>query len=114
MLWWDAAYRNGETEQNLYAAGQAAERLLAYENAELYYFQNDEELITDLDHYMDTVHFSDEINHVIVERMKEGKYKLTKDNYKQELEKMKKLSEKIEREYIKEYFEDGRMQKGKK
>lgn len=106
MLWWDAAYRNGETERNLYAAGQAAERLLAYENTELYYFQNDEELITDLDRYMDIVHFSDEINHFIVEQMKEGNYRLTKENYMLELEKMERLSEKIESKYMGEYFED--------
>lgn len=106
MLWWDAAYRNGETEQNLYAAEQAAERLLTYENAELYYFQNDENLITDLDHYMDTVHFSDEINYFIVEQMKEGNYKLTEENYVRELEKMGELAEKIETEYIRKYFEE--------
>lgn len=106
MLWWDAAYRNGETEQNLYAAEKAAERLLAYENVELYYFQNDEELITDLDNYMDIVHFSDEINHYIVEQMKEGNDRLTEENYRQEMERMRELTEKIETEYVGEYFEN--------
>lgn len=104
MLWWDAAYRNGETERNLYASMQAAERLLAYENVEMYYFQNKEELITDLDHYMDTVHFSDAINHEIVKWMQEGSYRLTLENYQGEIEKMRALSEKIQDEYIKEYF----------
>lgn len=104
MLWWDAAYRNGETEQNLYASGQAAERLLVYENVEMYYFQNNEELITNLDYYMDTVHFSDEINYEIVEWMKEGEYRLTPDNYQEEMEKMRSLSGKIQEKYMKEYF----------
>ena len=106
MLWWDAAYRKGETEQNLYAARKAAERLLPYENVEMYFFQNEEELITNLDNYMDTVHFSADINHSMVEWMKEGKYRLTLDNYKEEIEKMSKLSEKIQTEYIGEYFQE--------
>ena len=104
MLWWDAAYRNGETEQNLYASEQAAERLLGYDNVEMYYFQNMEELITDLDCYMDMVHFSDEINQAIVEWMKEGEYCITLDNYRGEVEKMRNLSQKIQEEYIVEYF----------
>ena len=106
MLWWDAAYRNGETEQNLYASEQAAERLLGYDNVEMYYFQNMEELITDLDCYMDMVHFSDEINQAIVEWMKEGEYRITLDNYRGEVEKMRNLSQKIQEEYIVEYFPD--------
>lgn len=104
MLWWDAAYRNGETEQNLYASEQATARLLEYENVEMYYFQNMEELITDLDCYMDMVHFSDKINEKIVWWMKEGKYRLTCDNYQEEIEKMRRLSDKIQEKYIKEYF----------
>ena len=36
MLWWDNAYRNGETRQNLYANREAVKRLLPYENVEIY------------------------------------------------------------------------------
>jgi len=106
MLWWDAAYRKGETEQNLYAAQAAAERLLPYENVEMYFFQNKEELITDLDNYMDTVHFSAEINQKMVEWMKNGDYRLTLENYKDELEKMRELSEKIQKDYVGIYFQE--------
>ncbi len=105
MLWWDNAYRNGETERNLYAATAAAERLLAYDNVEIYYFQNREELITDLDNYMDTVHFSDAINYAIVDWMSRGEYKLTPDNYEAEIAKMRALSDKIQEEYVGLYFE---------
>ena len=38
MLWWDNAYQAGELEQRLYASKAAAERLLPYENVEMYYF----------------------------------------------------------------------------
>lgn len=104
MLWWDSAYLKGETEQNLYAAEAAMERLLPYENVEMYYFQNDEALITNLDNYMDAVHFSMEISRNMVEWMKDGEYRLTLQNYQEEIGKMRKLSEKIEEEYMKYAF----------
>jgi len=106
MLWWDNAYRNGETQQNLYANREAFKRLLPYKNVEIYYFQNDEAVITDLDNYMDLIHFSDSINGAIVEHMKNGEYKLTIDNYEDELRKMEMLSEKITREYMLKYYEE--------
>lgn len=104
MLWWDNAYQAGELEQRLYASEAAAECLLPYENVEMYYFQNHEEIITNLDHYMDAIHFSQEINRCIVDWMKEGKYQLTLDNYKEEIGKMRQLSDKIQSEYIGLYY----------
>lgn len=71
MLWWDNMYRSGEQEQVMYAAGTSAERLLGYENVRMYYFQNDRDIILDLDQYMDPVHFTAEINQYMVEQMKE-------------------------------------------
>jgi len=106
MLWWDNAYRKGETQQNLYANREAFKHLLPYENVEIYYFQNDEAVITDLNNYMDAIHFSDAINAAIVEHMKNGEYKLTLDNYEAELQKMEILSNKIVNEYITKYYEE--------
>jgi len=105
MLWWDDAHQKGETAQNLYISKIAAQRLLPYENVEMYYFQNNEQIITDLDNYMDAIHFSDEINKAIVDWMKEGKYRLTLDNYEEEIDRMEHLTEKIQEEYIPLYFE---------
>jgi len=106
MLWWDNAYRYGETQQNLYANREVFKRLLPYENVEIYYFQNEEAVITDLNNYMDSIHFSDAINGAIVENMKNGENRLTLDNYEEELQKMEALSEKIVKEYITKYYEE--------
>lgn len=104
ILWWDNTYRNGETEQNLYAIEAAAQCFLQYENVEMYYYQNNEEIITDLNNYMDTIHFSDKINYAIVEWMKEGKGRLTLDNFRQEIVKMHDLAEIIQEKYIPMYY----------
>lgn len=106
MLWWDAAYRSGESGQCIYTAERAVEYLLGFANAEVYYFQNDAETITNLDNYMDPIHFSEEINHEIVRRMQTGAYRLTRADYDEELAKMEELVEEIERNDIKNYFDE--------
>lgn len=96
ILWWDNMVRSGQLEQSMYAAKASMERLLPYENVRMYYFQNEEKIILDLDLYMDPVHFSEEINHRMVEEMKADRYRLTLGNYEEELEKMRRTVEKTE------------------
>ena len=88
----------------MYATRLAAETLLAYDNVEIYYFQNDTSIVTDLDNYMDVIHFSDVINHYIVDEMGKGNYRLTLENYEEEIAKMETLAEQIVGEYILEYY----------
>ena len=70
MLWWDNIYREGDTEAYLYNMEQAMKTLLEYENVKMFYFQNDREIITDLENYMDILHFSPEINRYICDSLK--------------------------------------------
>lgn len=99
LLWWDSMERTGQLESSLYAARSSMERLLGYENVRMYYFQNEEDIVLNLDLYMDTIHFSADINHLMVQRAAEDKNRLTVDNYEDELEKMKILAERIARDY---------------
>lgn len=92
MLWWDNLYRTGDTEAYLYNMEQALGTLLQYENVEIYYFQNIEEIITNLENYMDIIHFAPEINQFMCEQMAEGNHRVTLDNYEKEIEAMRTLS----------------------
>lgn len=105
MLWWDEAYRDGESDGYLYAVRRAAEALLAFENVEIYYFQNDAEIITNLDNYMDTIHFSEEINHEIVRRMQAGECRLTMENLDGTLAEMERLVGEIEEQFCAGIFD---------
>lgn len=95
MLWWDNAYRTGERDAVLYNEKQAIEALLAYENAEIYFYQDDREVITNLDNYMDMIHFSKDINRRIYEKLAAEEGRLTPDNYVEKLEGMRTLSQEI-------------------
>ncbi len=103
MLWWDNIYREGDTEAYLYNMEQAMKELLSYDNVKFYYFQNDREVITDLENYMDILHFSPDINHYICDSMIKGDHQVDKNNYKENISKMKSLSYEIVEELVKPY-----------
>ena len=68
---------------------KVVEDLLKYENVELYYFQNIEEIITNFDNYKDYSHYSEKINYYMYECMcKTGKHRITKQNYKEEIDNL--------------------------
>ena len=105
MLWWDSAYRNGERDLYLYNEQQAIAALLAYDNVEIYYYHDEEEIITNLDNYMYIIQFSKDINQVICDKIITGEGRLTEDNYEERLQNMYDLSERIVNEYILEYYD---------
>ncbi len=92
MLWWDNIYREGDTEAYLYNMEQAMKTLLAYENVKMFYFQNDREIITDLENYMDILHFSPEINRYICDSLIAGKSQVNSENYAEEIRSMRDLA----------------------
>lgn len=57
------------------------ERLIRYENVSLYFYQGEQDVITDLDHYMDTIHFDSIVANKIVDYIADDDNKLTVDNY---------------------------------
>ena len=103
MLYWDNLYRTGDLEAYLYNMEQAIGTLLTYENVEIYYFQDETEIITNLEHYMDTLHFSPEINQYMAEEIIAGNQQLTVDNYKETINEMRELAYQIVTEYIVPY-----------
>lgn len=103
MLWWDNLYREGDTESYLYNMESAMETLLAYDNVKFYYFQNDREIVTDLENYMDILHFSPDINHYICESMINCDHQINQSNYKETISDMRDLSYEIVNELIRPY-----------
>ena len=78
--------------------------LVHYENVEIYYYQNDEEIVCNLDHYMDMIHYSPEINQEMLERMAANAGRITADNMESEIENMRQLAERISEAEIYRYY----------
>lgn len=105
MLWWDNLYRSGDLEAYLYNMEQTMGALLQYENVEMFYFQDEEEIITNLENYMDTLHFSPEINKYMANQIIEGNDPVTLANYKETIAGMRTLAYRITEELILPYEE---------
>lgn len=103
-LWWYEAYMCGEIEQDFYALDQAFTRLLPYENVEIHYFQNMEDTISNLNLYMDLIHYHPDINKTLVELISGNEYRVTMENKDNILEDMKIIVDKCINTYAKEYF----------
>ena len=88
ILWWDNAYRRGELSAVIYNEKQAIGALLQYDNVEIYFYQDDWDIIADLDNYMDTIHFSKDINYYVYDKLASGEERLTIDNYEERLNHM--------------------------
>ncbi|MCR5101770.1 MAG: SGNH/GDSL hydrolase family protein [Butyrivibrio sp.] len=107
MLWWDGIYRSGERDSYIYNEKNATKELLSYDNVRVFCFQNEPEIVTDLDNYMDSVHFSMDINRLQLDQIIAGEYELTLDNYEEAFEELYEFSEKIVNEYMVPYEEQG-------
>ena len=83
MLYWEQVILRDALEDMLEIYRYAMERLLEYDNVALYYFQNEQEIITDLDNYRDDGHHRPEYNRYIFEHIREGKNRVTEENLEQ-------------------------------
>ncbi len=108
MIWWDDAVRSGLKDVYLYDEAQIAKTLLAYDNVHFYDFQNETEIVTDLNRYMDTVHFDPQVNYEICMKMAANQNEVTPENLEETFRKTGELVDAYEAEQIPAYEADGR------
>ena len=94
QLWWDSVYRSGQLEEYLYARQAAMETLAVYGNVWVLDFQTDERIIMELDNYMDPVHFSADINHLMAQEAakEDSVYLVKEEDIEERAERMRKLA----------------------
>lgn len=81
ILYWYQIKQNGTLEAEIYNAKSAVGEILKYSNAKVHFFQNEEDIITNLDNYKDYTHFKPEINSWMSKEMQKGSHILTQNNY---------------------------------
>ncbi len=86
MLYWHRELQEGTFDANVKAVTDVVEKLLEYDNVEIYYFRNCTDITTNLDNYKDYSHFSPDINSMMTQCIANGECRLTQENYRQELE----------------------------
>jgi len=83
MLYWEEKVLSGELENVLAIYAYVVERLLQYDNVRIYYFQNEYDIITNLDNYRDSCHHRPEYNRYMFECIRDGKNEMTLENYQE-------------------------------
>lgn len=91
ICWWDQLNQNGTAvlERRIDLEKYAIEKMLQFDNIHLFSFFNNYDLICNLDYYVDDVHYTGDVNNLILQWMKSGEYELTKENYEDYIAKEK-------------------------
>lgn len=100
ILYWYDAKRQSQIDTIVKKYDYMTRRLLAYDNVEVYFFQNREDIITNFDNYADYTHYSPEICHFIVQSFSEEKYRVTEANLEDELKILSDLANNYDYESI--------------
>lgn len=100
MLYWDDENRTNNIQKQKAGYLEMCKILTEYDNVSLYMWTDDEMLsiMSDLDNYRDSTHYSAKISKQILDRIKEKNGLITKANYDNEVDKLF--------EYIKNYDYD--------
>jgi len=111
ILCWDNEYRTGTLDQILFEYEYACNAFLEYENVYLYATFAEEDIVCNLDLYMDTVHYNQNISHEIVNQISEGVNLITKDNVSYYSDHMREITIEFSNNGILEYYPDAVVQK---
>jgi len=112
ILWWDNEYRIGRLNQKLFEFEYFCNALLEYDNVHLYATFADEDIVCNLNNYMDTVHYNQNISHEIVNQMSEGDNLITKENVSSYSNHIKEVTIEFSNNGILDYYPDAVVQKG--
>lgn len=106
IFWWDNEFREGRLEQDLWKLQTITERLTAYGNVTVYFFQGDTDIIKNPDHYMDVLHFSEAVNRLLCDRIATGEGRVTATSLPAKLEDLKETVIRFSTEEITQYYPD--------
>lgn len=94
IVWWNLTMHSGRLDTFSEILNLLSGSMLEYDNVEMYYFQNDEDIIYNLNNYKDYNHYSADINRFMLDKIaeKNEKYRMTKSNYKEKIETMRGIA----------------------
>ena len=92
ILYWNNVLTENHLEATLNQYRFAASEFLSYDNVRLFYFQDMEEIVTDLSNYADYTHYKPEINRYMAECFANGEHEVTSnEQFEHELSEMMRI-----------------------
>lgn len=92
MVYWEQRILSDELEITLELYHSAISQLLECENVRVFYFQDEEEIISNLDIYRDSCHYAPHINRYIFDCIKEGKQEVTEETLEERIRNMYRIA----------------------
>lgn len=93
ILYWNDVQNENHFEATLNQYEYIADTLLQYDNVRVFYFQNLQDIVTNLNNYADYTHYKPEINEYMVTCFAKGTCEVKKGEMPQQLEKMRDIVE---------------------
>lgn len=106
MIYWDSMYREGSLPSRFYEIYRGVTELSVFDNVTVSLFNTRSDIILNFDNYMDSVHYSKDINYEIAVSLKEGRDIANPDNIEKYLSDFKELIEEFSHNGILEYYPD--------
>lgn len=92
ILYWNDVIRENHLEATMAEYQYIADRMLAYDNVRVFYFPNQEWIVTDLNNYADYSHYHSDINYYMTQCFADGSCEITDtEEMKQALERMREI-----------------------
>ncbi len=79
IMYWDDCVNSGRLTAEICAMDRVYSALLTYENVRMFYFQDCNDIMENLDNYKDYSHYSPEINQYMFECFLSGDHEITKE-----------------------------------
>lgn len=88
ICWWDSINQYGADVllRRIDLEKYAIEKILPYSNVQLFSFNNNFDLVNNLNHYIDEVHYDSDTCSDILNWIRNNEYELTEDNYEEYIE----------------------------
>ena len=92
ILFWYDVVREQELEAVVGRLSYMTQRLLSYENVRIFNFLGKEEIVCNLNNYADFMHYHRDTCRYITDCFADGENEVTKANYRESLEQVKKMA----------------------
>ena len=105
LFWWDGMYVNGYMGMRMYSVQRIFDTFMPMDNAKVYCFCQEEDIVFNTNNYMDVIHYSPEVNDYMMNAVINNENEVTYDNYESYIQRISEMVDKIESEEIYKYYD---------
>lgn len=91
IFYWMNSIQTNKVDAELSEITYLIERLLAYDNVEIYFPMDHQEIILNHEHYLDYLHYDSELAKLVVDEIQDENRKITNENYQERINQFREF-----------------------